>query len=114
MNNGRARHRRDLGVFGETLAATFLIRQGLTVIARNVFVDGDELDLIVLDGVHRVAVEVKTTSNGDDPMEAIDRVKRYRIRRAVNGYEPSVKRIDTIGVRLTPFGVDIQWVRDAM
>ncbi|MCL1593039.1 MAG: YraN family protein [Actinomycetia bacterium] len=114
MEQRRARNRQNLGVLGESLAAKFLNSRGLTIVARNVFVDGDELDLIVLDGNERIAVEVKTTSNGDDPMDAIDDMKRHRIRRATSSYGRSINRIDAVGVRLTASGVSIQWVKDVM
>jgi len=101
MKHRAARHRKDVGRLGECLAERFLVDRGLTVVARNTFIEGDELDLIVLEGSQRVVVEVKTSANGDDPMEAIDDVKAHRIRRAVQGYELPVDRIDAIAVRLT-------------
>jgi len=66
---------------------------------------------IVLEGTRRIVVEVKTSANGDDPMEAIDDVKAHRIRRAVQGYELPVYRIDAIAVRLTPGGVSVRWLK---
>jgi len=100
-------YRRDVGRFGESVAARFLVEHGLTIIERNVFIDGDELDLIVLEGTRRIVVEVKTSANGDDPMEAIDDV----IRRAVRGYGLPVYRIDAIAVRLTPAGASVRWLK---
>jgi len=103
-----------VGRFGEDVAAQFLAERGLTVVERNVFVDGDELDLIVLEGSRRIVVEVKTSANGDDPIEAIDDVKAFRIRRAVQGYGLPVHRIDAISVRLTPAGAAIRWLKAVM
>jgi len=100
-----------VGRFGESVAAWFLMERGLTVVDRNVFVDGDELDLIALEGSQRIVVEVKTSANGDDPLEAIDDVKAHRIRRAIQGYGMPVHRIDAIAVRLTPGGVSVRWVK---
>ncbi|GMQ98599.1 MAG: hypothetical protein BMS9Abin17_1119 [Acidimicrobiia bacterium] len=104
----------DVGRYGESVAARFLVERGLTVIERNVFVDGDELDLIVLEGSRRIVVEVKTSANGDDPMEAVDDVKAHRIRRAVHGYGLPVHRIDAIAVRLTPGGASVRWLKAAL
>ncbi len=100
-----------IGRFGESVAARYLTERGLTVVDRNVFVDGDELDLIVLEGTRRIVVEVKTSANDDDPIEAIDDVKAHRIRRAVQGYGLPIYRIDAIAVRLTPAGASVRWLK---
>ena len=100
----------DIGSLGEAIAEQFLVERGCSIVERNAFVDGDELDLIVHDGLTLVAVEVKTTSNGDDPFEAIDDVKAYRVRRAANGYRLPVHRIDVVGVMIDSVGVTIHWV----
>jgi len=101
--------RHDIGSLGESLALRFLIDRGCSLIQRNAFVDGDELDLIVDHAGRVVVVEVKTSSNGDDPMEALDETKVFRIRRAVQGYRTAVHRVDVIAVMLDGFGVSIRW-----
>ena len=74
-------------------------------------VDGDELDLIMAQGSTIIAVEVKTTSNGDDPFDAIDDDKRYRIRRAVDAHRLDITRIDVIAVSISSEGASIHWVQ---
>jgi putative endonuclease len=75
-----------LGPRGEGVAALFLRRQGLSVVARNVRVASGEIDLVALDGPQVVFVEVKsrTVSRGDERtgLERIDRKKRASLRRA--------------------------------
>ena len=102
--------RHDIGSFGETLALAFLIDRGCSLVDRNVFVDRDELDLIIRDAGHIVAVEVKTSANGDDPLHAVDGSKAVRIRRAVGGYRLVVHRIDVIAVTLDRSGASIRWL----
>ena len=103
--------RHEIGVVGESLAERFLIERGYRLIERNARVDGDELDLIMADGSTIVAVEVKTTSNGADPFEAVDDGKMYRVRRAVDAYRLDVARIDVIAVSISSEGATIHWVQ---
>lgn len=104
----------DIGTLGETLALRFLLEHGLSLVERNVFVDGDELDLVVRHGTAVVVVEVKTSTNGDDPIEAVDDVKASRVARAVDAYRLPVDRIDVIGVALTSRGAAIRWLQGAI
>lgn len=80
---GRARNswNRWLGARGERAAARFLRSRGLRIIARNVVVDDDEIDLIAREGDLLVFVEVKTRRRGD-PAAAVDLEKKRRICRA--------------------------------
>jgi putative endonuclease len=103
------RHR--IGVFGETLAERFLVERGYRLVERNARVDGDELDLIMAHDLTIVAVEVKTTSNGADPFDAVDDDKMYRVRRAAHAYRLDVSRIDVIAVKLSVQGATIHWVQ---
>lgn len=109
-----SRHRLDVGRFGEAVAACFLEGRGLTVIDRNMYVNGDEIDLMLLEGSQRIAVEVKTSTNGDDPMDAIDDVKVQRVRRAVQAYGAPVHRIDAVAVQVTTAGVSVRWLKGVM
>ncbi len=106
--------RRDVGAGGETVALQFLQARGCTLIERNLFVEGDELDLVVDDGGRIVVVEVKTTTNGDDPLEAVDRGKAGRIRRAVAGCGLVVDRIDLIAVSFDASGATVRWLPGAL
>ncbi len=52
--------RRDLGDFGERVAAHKLESQGMTILERNVRVGRIEIDLVARDGEETVFVEVRT------------------------------------------------------
>jgi putative endonuclease len=103
--------RHQIGTLGESLAERFLGDRGYRLIERNARVDGDELDLIMAQGSTIVAVEVKTTSNGADPFDAIDEDKMFRLRRAVDAYQLRITRIDVIAVMLSDLGATIHWVQ---
>ena len=96
---------------GEQIAAWFLTSRGCRVLESNTTVDGDEIDLVVMDGRDRVVVEVKSTTGTDDPLEAVDDHKWSRIERAASAYPRTITRIDLVGVREGPNGVSITWLR---
>jgi len=103
--------RHEIGRLGESLAEHFLVERGYTVVERNARVHGDELDLIMRERSTLIAVEVKTTTNGADPFEAVDEDKMYRIRRAVDGYRLQISRIDVVAVTISSEGSTIHWVQ---
>lgn len=72
------------GRVGEKRAEKFLKKSGFKIIARNVRVGYDELDLIARQGDTLVFVEVKTRANEDfgRPAAAVNRAKRKKISRA--------------------------------
>ncbi len=72
------------GRFGEKQAEKFLKKAGLKIIARNVQVGYDELDLIAQQGETLVFVEVKTRANEDfgRPAAAVNQAKRRKLSRA--------------------------------
>lgn len=72
----------DLGRRGENLAAEFLTRQGMTVLARNWRCRQGELDLVATEPGRLVVCEVKTRSGPGfgDPAEAVTARKASRIR----------------------------------
>lgn len=51
-----------IGHIGEDIAADFLKRNGYRIIARNLHISHNELDIIAEDSEHLVFVEVKTRS----------------------------------------------------
>jgi putative endonuclease len=77
-----------LGRRGERVAARYLRRRGLAVLARNVRARHGEIDLVAQDGPSVVFVEVKsrTIGPGDERtgLEKIDRRKRAALRRAAS------------------------------
>jgi putative endonuclease len=79
---------RNLGQAGEVVAARFLERHGLVIVARNLRSRLGEVDLLARDGSTLVFVEVKTRrgSPGDPPQAAVDARKRARLGRLALGY----------------------------
>ena len=76
------------GARAEALAAEFLMRRGLTIVARNFRTRAGEIDLIARDGRTLVFVEVRlrrTTSHGG-AVESITAQKRARLVAAASGY----------------------------
>jgi len=74
---------RNLGRWGEDVAARYLERAGCRVLDRNWRAGRLEIDLVVRDGGTIAFVEVKTRRPGPQrPAEAVDRRKRARLRRA--------------------------------
>ena len=100
----------------EALAAEFLERQGLRILARNWRQPGGEIDLVADDAGTCVFVEVRARTGLDfgHPLEAIGVTKRAQVVRAArlylhletpraNGY-----RFDVVGVLFAPGGGDPQ------
>lgn len=73
--------RASQGQRGETLAADFLRRNGLTVLRRNCRSKWGEIDLLARDGEAVVFVEVKTRSSSQwgRPEDAVDRAKQFKL-----------------------------------
>lgn len=69
---------------GEAQAENFLKKAGLQIVARNVRVGYDEIDLIAKQGDTLIFVEVKTRAREDfgRPIAAVDRAKRRKLSRA--------------------------------
>ncbi len=102
---------KELGSFGEDVAVGFLERRGVRIIERNAFVDRDEIDVVYEYEGRFVAVEVKTSSKGADPFDALDDHKMDRFLRAVSSYRLPISCVDAIAVTLGSGGVEIRWLR---
>ena len=78
----------ELGKWGEDVAATYLERQGYTIMERDWKSGHRDLDIIALDGDTVVFVEVKTRSNCmfTDPEIAVDYQKIRHLQQAANHY----------------------------
>jgi putative endonuclease len=97
---------------GESVAARSLERRGATILARNVRVGRDEIDLVARVDHVTVAVEVKTgLGSGTRPWENFDDAKEARIRRAARAL--GIHRVDLVAVELTPEGVIVRWLPGA-
>ncbi len=66
------------------------------------------MDLLAVDGCERVAIEVRTRTHGDDPIDAIGPSKRRHVQRLAASI--GATRTDFVGVRVGSRFVDIHWV----
>jgi putative endonuclease len=85
--------RQRVGRIGEDAVAMRYAEMGFTVVARNLHVSRNEIDLILQNKTHLVFVEVKTRhiaphtpSRFGRPAAAIDKDKRARMRKAAEDY----------------------------
>ena len=105
MNPGR----RDLGAFGERVAAAHLEAKGYRIRARNFRCREGEIDIVAEDGDCLVFVEVRTR-RGDafgTPAESVTVAKERRLLTVAKAYlqehpdVPANQRIDVVGVELS-------------
>lgn len=81
------------------------------MVATNLRVGADEIDLVALDGDRRAAVEVKyTTRRRTDPLAAVDSSKLDRVRRASSQTRFGIARIDLLGISDGDGMVEIRWL----
>ena len=78
------------------------------MVARNVEIDGGEIDLLMSDDSAQVVVEVRTITGEGDPIDAVDDSKRERVRRLAGQVRAS--RVDYVGVGFRSWGVEVHWV----
>ncbi len=113
--------RHTLGLAGERLAESHLVRLGMKCLARRFATPAGELDLVMLDGDTVVFVEVKTRADRAlaDPQDAVTPAKQRRLGRAArwflarNRLERRPCRFDVVGVILGPAGPpQIEHTRD--
>lgn len=86
---------KEIGDFGEKLAAKFLKKNHYKLLSRNIHVSHNELDIIALDKKNKMIVfaEVKTRSVEDDlyspfgtPASAVTKKKQLRTIQAAKGF----------------------------
>lgn len=97
-----------MGEAGELLATWYLAGKGLSIEAINVQLSDGELDVLATDAGQRVVVEVRTTSTGQDPIDAIGVGKRRRVERLARVVRAD--RVDFVGIRVGQLGFDVHWV----
>ena len=78
----------ESGLTGEAIAEQYLLRQGLTVLARRYRGEDGELDLVMLDGDVIVFVEVKARPNGraGSGLLAVTPAKQRRMTQAATAF----------------------------
>ncbi|MDR3298664.1 MAG: YraN family protein [Candidatus Accumulibacter sp.] len=105
------------GQLAEDLAASFLERNGLTVIARNHRCAGGEIDLICRDGRTLVFVEVRLRRNSDfgGAAASITPAKQRRIALAARHYLSSTGKhhLDCRFDCVLLDGKHVEWIKDA-
>ena len=117
-------NKRQFGYKKETLAANYLISQGIRLIERNYHCRMGEIDLIVQDRNYLVFVEVRfrhSISHGSS-IETVDKFKQARIIRCAQHYlskNPRAEfhpcRFDVIGIKIGDVSGsnEIEWIQDA-
>lgn len=111
----------EKGKLSEAVAADFLKKQGLTVVAQNVRCALGEIDLVAREGNIHVFVEVKSrfASGRGLPQEAITRAKQRRITRLAQWYikqhrlQHQSARFDVIAITWQGDEPQIQWIPNA-
>ena len=106
-----------LGQRGEDLAADYLVRHRLTVVARNYRCRGGEIDLVCREGRTLVFVEVRQRSSGafGGAAASITAAKRRRLVLAAQHYlltlgKPDADcRFDCVLIE----GAQIDWIKNA-
>lgn len=101
---------REVGIEGERIAASYLVRRGYRVIDRNMRNAGGEADIVAMDEDECVLVEVKTRiAIGEDaesmPELSVDAAKRGRYRQIALLYlvdhpEIGAIRFDVIAINI--------------
>ena len=117
--------KRNLGDFGERVAAAHLEAKGYAIVERNFRVAEAELDIIARDGEVLVFVEVRTRRGGETGMAAasVNKRKAAQLLKAIDRYieqhpeaDESPLRIDIVAVELHSNGAlrEVQHHEDAV
>ncbi len=117
-------NRKQLGNWGENLAAKTLQERGYTIMERNYRTPYGEMDIICRNQEAVVFVEVKTRTNRayGYPEDAITAKKRAHLEETALSYlqeHPEVNgawRIDVISIEVKPGSesVEIEWFENAI
>ncbi|HYH43905.1 MAG TPA: YraN family protein [Burkholderiales bacterium] len=106
------------GVDAEAMAAEFLEKRGLTILARNYRCKLGEIDLVVRDGAATVFVEVRRRASSafGGAAASITSTKRRKLIKAARHYISRLPampqcRFDAILIQGDP--ACIEWIRDA-
>jgi putative endonuclease len=112
-------NKRMCGTAGEDLAIAYLTKLGYAFVARNVYIGGAELDLVMQKGAEYFLIEVKYRNSMafGAPIEAMTVNKCRHFKRACTAYMQSVKRYQTyhfsfLGILKTEAGYDYNWIED--
>ncbi len=115
-------NKRELGKFGENIAANFLKNNGINIIKRNYFTKYGEIDLIGFENETIIFTEVKFRNNNSfgSPIEAITKNKYNRYKNAAdqflqdNNLNYNDIRFDIICIYKNKYGNEykIEWLKN--
>lgn len=102
-------YRQKVGKFGEELAGKFLVKKGYEIIATNIKISYQEIDIIAKKTKLYIFIEVKTKTSQSfgSADEAIDSEKINNLKKAMETYSYE-KKWDENFIRLDFISVDIQ------
>jgi putative transposase len=114
-------NRRQLGNYGEDLAAAALKKQGYKILERNYVTPLGEIDLVGRQGKTLVIVEVKTrkSTRFGSPQEAVSAAKQAKLRRLADYYLKDKRltgasvRFDVVAVTLADAAPRIEIIANA-
>ena len=101
-------HIRHIGTAAERIAASFLTRQGVEILAANLVLGRGEVDLV---GRHRdrlVVFEVRSVTTGASPVEAFDTAKARRL--TTLSARLGIGRVDLVAVAFSSRFVVVRWL----
>ena len=115
--------KRDLGIWGEQVAAEFLMQNEVKIIDINVRTQSGEIDIIgCSEGVY-IFFEVKTrrSTRYGNPEDAVNKKKQEHIKNSALDYIQSTLdldinwRIDVISIQVNRKNkIEIQWFKNAV
>jgi putative endonuclease len=102
-------YKQKVGQFGENLVCDFLTKKGYKIIAQNVKLGFQEIDIITKKEDLIVFVEVKTRTNNifGDAELAVDTLKINNLKKAIEKYIV-INNLDGENIRLDLVVVDIK------
>jgi putative endonuclease len=114
-------HHKKTGNQAEALACSFLQHQGLTLVTRNFYCRGGEIDLVMRDDSTLVFVEVRyrRQTRYGHAAETVARSKQVRIIRCAQYYMHchhawnDRARFDVVSLEGEPGNPAINWLKDA-
>ncbi|MDD7114657.1 MAG: YraN family protein [Anaerobutyricum sp.] len=111
--------RKQAGQKGETVAASFLEKEGVRILMRNFRCKFGEIDLIAKDKEYFLVVEVKMRSGTKQGLgcEAVDRRKQRKICRTYDYFRMKYQISEYVSVRFDVVEVDQEdhchWIKNA-
>jgi len=122
-SNNSQKNTRQTGQFSESIAATYLLKNGLKEVTRNFNCKMGEIDLIMLDQQTLVFVEVKYRKNATfgGAMAAISPSKQIKLQKSANFYLQKQQlnayntpcRFDVVALEGNLTQPEITWLKNA-